>query len=289
MSKHIAVVGLGSMGGAMATALVAGGWQVRGYDPSPAARATAREAGVDAVDTLEQLAGTPYVVLSLPSAQVVEASLPVLLASPGTVAVVDTTTSRPDTSAACAARAAHHGVSFVDAPVSGGRTGAVAGRLTAFVGAEPDALDAARPVLEALTAGQFRHLGGPGSGNVVKLLNNILAAVNLVAVGEALAVAKSYGVDPAASAAGISGASGASKASAAMYPDWVLSGTYDSGFSLGLMARDAALAVETAKQRGETPRLLAAASERWQEALADLGPAADFSEIARTVAPTLTR
>ncbi|MGY0489340.1 NAD(P)-dependent oxidoreductase [Streptomyces sp. WG-D5] len=288
MSKQIAVVGLGSMGGAMATALVTAGWRVRGFDPSAEARAAAREAGVDAVDSLEEVAGTPYVVLSLPSAKVVQASLPVLLGKPGTVAVVDTTTSEPDTSAACAALAARQGVSFVDAPVSGGRTGAVAGRLTAFVGAEADALDAARPVLDALTGGQYRHLGGPGSGNVVKLLNNMLAAVNLVAVGEALAVAKAYGVDPAASAAGISGASGASRASAAMYPDWVLSGTYDSGFSLGLMARDAALAVETAEQRGESPRLLAAASERWQEALADLGPAADFSEIARTVAPSLT-
>ncbi|MET8472768.1 NAD(P)-dependent oxidoreductase [Streptomyces sp. NPDC006422] len=289
MSKHIAVVGLGSMGGAMAAQLVEAGWQVGGFDPSPAARAAAREAGVAAVDTLEALAGTPYVVLSLPSAAVVEASLPVLLASPGTLAVVDTTTSQPDTSASCAARAAQQGVAFVDAPVSGGRTGAAAGRLSAFVGGEEDAVEAARPVLDALTGGQFRHLGGPGSGNVVKLLNNVLAAVNLVAVGEALAVAQAYGVDPAAAAEGISGASGASRASSAMYPDWVLSGSYDSGFSLGLMARDAALAVETAALRGETPQLLSAASERWQEALAALGPTADFSEIARTVAPTLTR
>ncbi|MEU6841852.1 NAD(P)-dependent oxidoreductase [Streptomyces sp. NPDC046716] len=288
MSKHIAVVGLGSMGGAMAGALHRAGWQVCGYDPSPAARAAAEEAGVRAVDDLDALAGTPYVVLSLPSATVVEATLPVLLARPGTLAVVDTTTSQPDTSAACAALAAQKGAVFVDAPVSGGRAGAAAGRLTAFVGATEEALDAARPVLDALTDGQYRHLGGPGSGNVVKLLNNVLAAVNLVSVGEALAVAKAYGVDPAAAAAGISGASGGSKVSAAMYPDWVLSGTYDSGFALGLMARDASLAVETAQQRGESPRLLAAASDRWQSALADLGPTADFTEIARTVAPSLT-
>ncbi|MGW5861710.1 NAD(P)-dependent oxidoreductase [Streptomyces sp. NPDC055239] len=287
MSKHIAVVGLGSMGGAMAAALLQAGWQVRGFDPSPAARSAAQAAGVDTVDSLDQLAGTAYVVLSLPSAQVVESTLPVLLSRPGTVAVVDTTTSQPDTSAACADLAADKNASFVDAPVSGGRDGAVAGRLTAFVGGTADALAAAQPVLEALTGGQYRHLGGPGSGNVVKLLNNVLAAVNLVAVGEALAVAQAYGVDPADAAAGISGASGGSKASAAMYPGWVLSGTYDSGFALGLMARDAALAVETARQRGATPQLLTAASERWQEALAELGPAADFSEIARTVAPTL--
>ncbi|MFF9570485.1 NAD(P)-dependent oxidoreductase [Streptomyces sp. NPDC014685] len=288
MSKHIAVVGLGSMGGAMAATLLRAGWRVRGFDPAPAARSAAGEEGVEVVEDLDRLAGTPYVLLSLPSARVVEATVPVLLARRGTRAVVDTTTSEPGTSAEVAALAAEQGVAFVDAPVSGGREGAAAGRLTAFVGAEPDALDAARPVLDALTGGRYRHLGAPGAGNVVKLLNNVLAAVNLVAVGEALAVAKAYGVDPAAAAAGISGASGASKASAVMYPDWVLTGTYDSGFALGLMARDAALAVETAGRRGATPHLLAAASHIWQEALAALGPDADFTEIARTVAPSLT-
>ncbi|MEV7088708.1 NAD(P)-dependent oxidoreductase [Streptomyces sp. NPDC093085] len=290
MSKqHVAVVGLGSMGGAMASALRAAGWQVRGYDPSAAARTAAEEAGVATVDRVEELAGTAYAVLSLPSARVVEATVPALLGRPGTVALVDTTTSEPATSAALAARAAERGAAFVDAPVSGGRDGALAGRLTAFVGGTESALEAARPVLDDLTAGQYRHLGGPGSGNVVKLLNNVLAAVNLVSVGEALAVAQAYGVDPSAAAAGISGASGGSKVSAAMYPDWVLSGTHDSGFALGLMARDAALAVEIAGQRGERPKLLAAASERWQEALAALGPGADFTEIARTVAPSLCR
>jgi 3-hydroxyisobutyrate dehydrogenase len=73
-----------------------------------------------------------------------------------------------------------------------------------------------------------------------------------------------------------------------MYPNWVLSGTHDSGFSLGLMARDAALAVEVAAQIGETPALLAAVAGQWQEALAALGPRSDFTEIARTIAPAIT-
>jgi 3-hydroxyisobutyrate dehydrogenase len=288
MNKHIAVVGLGSMGGAMASALHQAQWQVSGFDPSPDARSAAEAAGIRTVDDVELLAGTPYVVLSLPSARVVEATVPELLTNSGTIAIVDTTTSEPTTSAELAARAAERGAAFVDAPVSGGRDGAAAGQLTAFVGATAEALDAARPVLDALTGGQYQHLGGPGSGNVVKLLNNVLAAANLVSVGEALAVAKAYGVDPAVAAAGISGASGGSKVSAAMYPNWVLSGTHDSGFSLGLMARDAALAIEVAGHRGERPELLAAASQHWQDALADLGPGADFTEIARTVAPSLT-
>ena len=214
--------------------------------------------------------------------------MPQLLAAPGPVAIIDTTTSEPATSKLMASLAEAQGAAFVDAPVSGGRDGASTGTLSAFVGATDAALAAAEPVLLALTGGKYSHIGGPGSGNVVKLLNNVLAAANLVSVGEALGVAKAYGIDPAKAAASISEASGGSKVSANMYPNWVLSGTHDSGFSLGLMARDAALAVEVAAQIGENPALLSAVAGQWQEALAALGPRADFTEIARTVAPAIT-
>ncbi|APX02563.1 NAD(P)-dependent oxidoreductase [Arthrobacter sp. QXT-31] len=286
--RRIAVIGLGSMGGAMAATLHQAGWQVTGFDPSESARTAAAEAGIATAASIEKLAGTPYAVLSLPAASVVEATVPQLLAAPGTIAIIDTTTSEPATSKQLAELAEARGAAFVDAPVSGGRDGAATGTLSAFVGATDAALAAAEPVLLALTGGKYSHIGGPGSGNVVKLLNNVLAAANLVSVGEALGVAKAYGIDPAKAAASISEASGGSKVSANMYPNWVLSGTHDSGFSLGLMARDAALAVDVAAQIGENPALLAAVAGQWQEALAALGPRADFTEIARTVAPAIT-
>lgn len=286
--RRIAVIGLGAMGGAMAATLRRAGWAVTGFDPSEAARAASEEAGIATTANIEDVAGTPYAVLSLPAASVVEATVPRLLAAPGTVAIIDTTTSEPATSKLMASLAEAQGAAFVDAPVSGGRDGAATGTLSAFVGATGAALAAAEPVLLALTGGKYSHIGGPGSGNVVKLLNNVLAAANLVSVGEALGVAKAYGIDPAKAAASISEASGGSKVSANMYPNWVLSGTHDSGFSLGLMARDAALAVEVAAQIGENPALLAAVAGQWQEALAVLGPRADFTEIARTVAPAIT-
>jgi 3-hydroxyisobutyrate dehydrogenase len=285
---RVAVIGLGSMGGAMASTLHKAGWDVTGFDPSESARTAAAGTGISTTAELGDLAGTPYVLLSLPSAKIVEATVPVLLSAPGTIAIVDTTTSEPGTSTSMNTLAESSGAAFVDAPVSGGRDGAATGSLSAFVGATAAALEAARPILEALTGGKYAHIGGPGSGNVVKLLNNVLAAANLVSVGEALGVAKAYGIDPAVAAQSISNASGGSKVSAAMYPNWVLSGTHDSGFSLGLMARDAALAIEVARQIGERPELLAAAAGQWQEALAVLGPAADITEIARTVAPTVT-
>ncbi|MFP3462202.1 NAD(P)-dependent oxidoreductase [Arthrobacter globiformis] len=286
--RRVAVIGLGSMGGAMAATLHKAGWQVTGFDPSEAARTAAAGAGIATTASVEDLAGTPYAVLSLPAATVVEATVPQLLAAPGSVAIIDTTTSEPATSKQMAELAEAQGAAFVDAPVSGGRDGAATGTLSAFVGATDAALAAAEPVLLALTGGKYNHIGGPGSGNVVKLLNNVLAAANLVSVGEALGVAKAYGIDPAKAAASISDASGGSKVSANMYPNWVLSGTHDSGFSLGLMARDAALAVDVAARIGENPALLTAVAGQWQDALAALGPRADFTEIARTVAPAIT-
>ena len=286
--RRIAVIGLGAMGGAMAATLHRAGWAVTGFDPSGVARAAASDAGIPTTANVADLAGTPYAVLSLPAASIVETTVPQLLAAPGTVAIIDTTTSEPATSQQMASLAEAQGAAFVDAPVSGGRDGAATGSLSAFVGATDAALAAAEPVLLALTGGKYSHIGGPGSGNVVKLLNNVLAAANLVSVGEALGVAKAYGIDPAKAAASISEASGGSKVSANMYPNWVLSGTHDSGFSLGLMARDAALAVDVAAQIGETPALLAAVADQWQDALAVLGPRADFTEIARTVAPAIT-
>jgi 3-hydroxyisobutyrate dehydrogenase len=288
IDHRVAVVGLGAMGGAMAATLHRAGWEVTGFDPSEAARAAATENGITTTGHVEDLSGTPYVVLSLPSAKIVETTVPKLLATPGTIAIVDTTTSEPETSRTLAELAEQQGASFIDAPVSGGRDGAATGSLSAFVGATDSALSAAAPVLLALTGGKYSHIGAPGSGNVVKLLNNVLAAANLVSVGEALSVAKAYGIDLQTAAESISGASGGSKVSANMYPNWVLTGSHDSGFSMGLMARDTALAVDIARQVGQSPELLTVVSRQWQESLTALGPTADFTEIARTVAPSVT-
>jgi len=181
-----------------------------------------------------------------------------------------------------AALAEEHGAEFIDSPVSGGRSGAASGSLSAFVGGSDEAVKAALPLLDALTGGNFRHVGPVGSGNVVKLLNNILCATNLAAVGEALDIAAAYGLDLGTAAEAISGASGGSKVSANVFPNWILSGTFDSGFSLGLMARDVSLALDVAAQKGASPKLLADTNRAWQEALAKLGPAVDFVEMPST-------
>lgn len=272
----------------MASSLARSGWEVTGLDPSEPARQAAEQHGVRAVDAVDALGDPEHVVLSLPSAALVRSTVPALLEIATLRGIVDTTTSEPGTSRDMAALADERSIAFVDAPVSGGRAGALVGALSAFVGGEDDAVATCEPVLDALTGGRVTHLGGPGAGNVVKLINNALAATNLASVGEALAIAKAWGVDPAAAIDGVSSATGGSRVSSRMYPDWVLSGTHDSGFTMALMARDVHLAIDVAREVDERPSILGATDLLWQRALEQLGGAADFTEVARTVAPAVT-
>jgi 3-hydroxyisobutyrate dehydrogenase len=288
VDRTVGVVGLGSMGGAMARALLSAGWTVLGHDPTPAARERAAVAGVQVLPAATELAGTPVLVLSLPSAAVVRETVPALLSRPGTSVIVDTTTSEPATSQAMAALAAASDVHFLDAPVSGGQRKAATGTLSAFVGGAPDAVAAAEAILGSLTSGHYTVAGPSGAGNVVKLLNNVLCATHLVALGEAADIAAAYGLDLETVVAAISGGSGGSAVSANAFPEWILSGSFDSGFSLGLMARDVQLTLDVARLRGVNPELLAGTDRAWQQALAKLGPQADFSEAPGTVTTVTT-
>jgi len=288
VDRRVGIVGLGSMGGAMAATFVRAGWEVSGFDPSEAAVQKAAEAGVRTVGSVADLAGLPFIVLSLPAARNVEATVPGLFTVPGTFAVVDTTTSEPATTRKMVALAAEHGAHFVDCPVSGGNAGAATGTLSGFVGGSTEALAAVGPVLAVLTGGKWRHIGPAGAGNVVKLLNNILCSTNLVAVAEAMDIAAAYGIDLNSAVGALNTATGASTVSQKMFPDWILSGTFDSGFALGLMARDVDLAIDVAERGGARPRVMAATQQAWQKALAELGPRADFVS-ATSVFTTATR
>ncbi len=279
----VGVIGLGAMGGAMAATLHRAGWNVTGFDPSPDARRAAENAGVKTVAELSALAGLPRVLLSLPAAALVEATLNELLPVGGTRVVIDTTTSDPLTTQAMVELGATTGTEVVDAPVSGGPTGAASGSLTAFVGGSQEAVTAATPVLNSLTGGSFRHVGNAGAGNVVKLLNNLLCATNLVAVAEALDVAAAFGIDRAVASGAISDASGGSTASSSMFPKWVHTGSFDSGFALCLMARDVTLALDVAEQQNVLPTLLQGTRSAWNRALDILGPRADFTQVVNTV------
>lgn len=273
---RIGVIGLGQMGLGMAGRAVAAGAAVTGFDLDPAKRAAAGERGVRAAANPAE-AAAPLVILSLPMADAVAAVLDALLPAlpPGAV-IADTSTLDPLAARGFAARAAAAGVAYLDAPVSGGPAGAAAGTLTMMLGGEEAALERARPGL-ALLAARILHVGESGAGQVAKLVNNLLVATHLAVAGEALRLGERAGVGAEALLAVINAASGRSAATEVNFPRWILSGTFDSGFTAGLMRKDARLALGLAEAVGAPLPACAAAVALWEDAT--VPDAADFNRL----------
>ena len=282
----VGFVGLGKMGAPMATRLAEAGYQVQGYDVSEAAAKNWNErGGVPASPTLPAMAdGAEVVILMLPDSAVVRAVLDDLLPAlaEGTI-VVDMSSSEPLVTRELAAQAAARGVTLVDAPVSGGVQGAVSGRLTIMAGGAAGDVARVRPLLDVLGA-RVVHVGDVGAGHAVKALNNLLSATSLLASSEVLATAIEFGLDPEVVLDVINRSSGKSWSTELKLPRFVLSGSFDSGFGLGLMLKDMRMATSLARRTG-TPALLGeTVVEYWAQAAGALPEDADHTEIAKWVA-----
>jgi 3-hydroxyisobutyrate dehydrogenase len=165
---------------------------------------------------------------------------------------VDMSTIDPAVSRRVGEAARRRGVRFMDAPVSGGVPGAVAGTLAIMVGAEAADLEEARPVLAAMGANVI-HVGPVGSGEVAKICNNLIAGVAMVAVSEAFRIAEGFGVDPRVLTSVIAKSSGNTWAMEKSHPvpgmmESPASRDYAPGFMTDLMAKDLGLAVNAARE-----------------------------------------
>lgn len=274
MSTSIAVVGLGHMGGGMAATLVRAGRTVLGVDPGPGPTPE----GVQRLELDEALAGARTVVLSLPGTEQVDQILPTLQQAPHPLLVIDASTCPPDDTRRRAAQLAEHGHVLVDAPVSGGPSGAASGQLTVFLGCPEPHLPAVMEALEPL-ATNVNHVGEVGAGNTAKLMNNLLCGIHLAAARALHGVAEASGVDEERLLAAINTASGRSAVTEVNLPRWVLSGSFDSGFPVGLMARDVMLAADMVAEQGASSPLVEAAEEMWAALRERVGPAEDFNRM----------
>lgn len=278
---EVGFVGLGKMGAPMAARLIRAGHTVHGYDPVEAARDALTAGGGVAVDTAVGTAAD-IVVLMLPDSDVVEAVLfdgGLAAALPAGALVVDMSSSAPIRTQAVAARLSALDVGLVDAPVSGGVAGAVAGTLTIMLGGEDAAAARATDVIAAL--GAVRHVGPVGAGHALKALNNLLSATHLWATSEAILIGERFGLDPATMLEALNTSSGRSGSTQKKWPDFVLPGTFDSGFSLALMLKDMRIASDLGHRLGMPVDLGDAAVQRWAEAFENLPADADHTEIVR--------
>ena len=204
----VSVLGLGRMGLPVAKSLRESGFEVRGWNRSPLA--PDRLGSLPMWGSLDEAARADTIVLVLADSAAVDAVLSRIepLLAPGQL-VIDLGSSDPTRSQAHAERLAAAGVGWADAPVSGGPEGAEERRLAIMVGASADDFRRAKPLLEAL--GSVVHVGGPGAGHTVKIVNQVIVGLAVEAVAEALALAERAGLDPAVVRAALRGGSADSR------------------------------------------------------------------------------
>ncbi len=276
------IIGLGAMGIGMAQTLAAKGFAVAAFDLSDAALARAKAAGATPMPSAADVfAAADIIVLSLPAAHHVEAVIDEAV-NAGHLAqgaapriVIDTSTSEAEISRKLAATLDGAGHGFVDAPVSGGPSGAAAGTLAMMLGGADAHVARAMPVLEALGQ-KIIHVGPSGAGNVAKLVNNMLVASHMVTTLEAVKLAEASGVSAKDALRVVNSATGRSAISEIHFPNWVLPRSFDSGFSTGLMRKDVRLAREMAAKAGCAMPLADLVAELWSEERSGLSDSDDF-------------
>ena len=264
---QIAFIGLGNMGAPMAINLAKAGHSVKAFDLSHDAIAKVVAAGGQAAScATSAVQGAEVVITMLPASQHVEslflgnADQQGLLAhiTKGTL-VIDSSTIAAATSQKVAKAAAALGIDFMDAPVSGGTGGAIAGTLTFMVGGSDAQLARAQPLLEKMGANIF-HAGGVGAGQTAKICNNMLLGILMVGTSEAIALGVANGLDPKVLSEIMRRSSGGNWALEKYNPypgvheNAPASKGYAGGFGSDLMLKDLGLAQDNATaNRASTP------------------------------------
>jgi 2-hydroxy-3-oxopropionate reductase len=251
--KKIGFIGLGIMGKPMARNLLKAGYAIVAYDLNPGPLGEIAAAGARAGSSpADVAAGSDLVITMLPnSPEVKEAVLgPKGLiegARPGLI-LVDMSSIAPRTSQEISARLEEKGVTMLDAPVSGGEPKAIEGTLAIMVGGPEPAFLAVKDVLAKMGA-SVTHVGAIGSGNVTKLANQIIVALNIAAVSEAMVLATKAGVDPEKVFEAIrKGLAGSTVLEAKM--PLILAGNFNPGFRIELHVKDLKNALDTAHDLG---------------------------------------
>jgi 3-hydroxyisobutyrate dehydrogenase len=230
--------------------------------------------------------GADVVITCLPSSAEVEAVLHgengMLDAFRKGAVLVDCTSGDPPTSRSIAAELGGRGVEFIDAPVSGGTSGAKAGTLTVMWGGEESVFERVRPVIEAFGR-KIVHAGPVGAGDALKAVNNALLAVHILSAAEGLAVLAKAGVDPRTALDVINASSGRSNSSENLFPQRVLTREFPRTFRLALLEKDIGIAAVLAEDLEVLTPIIALTAERFHEAREKLGEQADHVEAVRMV------
>ena len=253
MTINIGFIGPGIMGGPMALNLMKGGHKLWVHARRPAAAQTLVAAGATACASPAEVAKHADVIFTIvadtPDVESVifgEQGI-ALQARPGTV-IVDMSTISPTATKSIAERLARQRVEMLDAPVSGGETGAINGTLSIMVGGKPEIFERIKPLFDCMGK-NIVHIGGNGAGQVAKACNQIVVAVTIEAVAEALTFARKNGADPAKVREALMGGFAGSKIME-VHGKRMLDNDFKPGFKVGLHQKDMRIVMETAHQLG---------------------------------------
>ena len=272
-------VGLGEMGQPMATKIAGGGFDLVVYDKAGSAKRA--PAGARPVETLAQIAEvTDSIFLSLPGGPAVIAVAEGLAALPErrVTTVIDLSTIGPTKAREAAALLGSTGITYVDAPVSGGKAGAKAGTITVMWAGPKDVLDTHRKVMESFSKNLF-HVGpNPGQGQAMKLLNNFLSGTAMVATSEAMAFGLSQGLVMETMLDVVNVSTGRNSATSDKFPNRIATGTFDAGFKTTLLTKDISLFLENACAAGTPSAVAGTVADLWRRC-DEAMPDSDFTRI----------
>jgi 3-hydroxyisobutyrate dehydrogenase-like beta-hydroxyacid dehydrogenase len=269
---RVGLIGVGRMGEAMARNIRAKGHALAVFDVRRVAAQSVVDAGATALGSPAEVAAASEIVLtSLPGPEEVEA----VMVGPDGVErgikrgsiVADTSTTSAESSRRLAERFRTLGVDYLDAPISGGREGAVAGTLTVMVGGEAAAFACARPVFEAIGA-DIHHIGPSGAGNGIKLIIQLIFMTHVATTMEGLALGERLGI-PLEKLLDVIGTSSAGRPDVTKRYGKILSDDLAPRFEVTSALKDLALASELAAMLGVDAGIARAATESYRRAAAD--------------------
>ena len=288
--SHIAFLGLGAIGTPMARHLARPEFDLVVWNRTSAkaqkfaeeSEGTARAASSPA----EAARGRDIVITCLPVSADVESLLDgeegLLSTMKDGAILVDCTSGDPATSRRIAAKLADRGISFLDAPVSGGTSGARKGTLTVMVGGDASVLEKVRPILQQFGE-RIVHCGDVGAGDAIKAVNNALLAMHIWGTAEGLIALEKSGVRSDIALEVINSSSGRSNSSMNLFPERVLTRDFPRTFRLALLDKDARIAAELAQGAGDASSLLELTSQLFTKARQALGEDADHVEAVRFI------
>lgn len=283
----IGFIGIGRMGGAMAERLLDRGFPLVISDASPEAVAPFVARGAIAVDTPRDVADRAEAVFAcLPSVAV---SLDV---ATGAAGVIHGKTVRQYVEMSTIGRSAVHeigtqlaavGIDVVDAPVSGGPSGARAGTLSVILAGTEEARRAVSEPLAAIAPRQFLVGNDPGLAQMCKLVNNAISLVGMALASEALVVGARAGLDPTVMLEVVNNSTGRNSATAEKFPKAVLTRTFDYGGPIGAGPKDLQLFLDEAERYGIPTEITAAGAHLWRIAVSEGDPDRDFTRLVQTL------